>query len=512
MVRGIISLDVGQCGIQFGNTVWQQYLAEHNIKLDGSLTPTDTNMEIRLDSFFDEIDSLYFPRSIMIDSEPDIIDNICNSKYSTHFRTDYMISGQESSANNCAKGYYTVGKQLMHQITDKIRLLADRCDTIEGFIMNHSVMGGTGSGVGALVLETLSDDYKKTSKIGYDIYDENRSTYSMQPYNALFSNYFLLEHTDISFTFDNKKASKLCRDYLHIRAPSVMNINCLLSKVVSGSTLSFRSDTDYSMGNSFVEMQNNLVVFPRFHFMISSFAPIVTDPNVSNILVPTNTNRSLLNGFMRDNAAQYNTDVVNIISDYCVQIKKSYYINDNAAAVQSISEMFFDPTFFTVSCDGYQVEEDKFMSVYTLYRGDFRWKELNATAPWIKSRQKVSFIEWCPIGWKRSMNGSLPSIIDNDVMISRKYSGTMIGNNVCISNFFGNRVNKKFDKLYSKKSFIEKYCANGMEQDLFQTYREELQGLTQDYLEVLSEVVTDDDNDEDEDEEDDGDRYPDGEF
>eukprot|EP01083_Nonionella_stella_P284788 969503_1 len=216
------------------------------------------------------MDSHYFPRNIMIDSEPDIVNNIRNSKHASRYRPDYLISGQQSCQNNCAKGYHTIGKQLIDDITDKIRILADACDHMQGFVLNHSVGGGTGSGVAALILETLSDDYKKRIKLGYDIYNDNTSVCPVEPYNALFSNYYLLNHTDMSYTFDNTQALRLCNHYLHIPRANLMNVNRLLTKIVSATTLSYRREGH--IGDTMQARVDKLVPFPQIHFMMSSFA------------------------------------------------------------------------------------------------------------------------------------------------------------------------------------------------------------------------------------------------
>jgi tubulin alpha len=53
---------------------------------------------------------------------------------------------------------------------DRIRKLADNCSDLQGFFVFHSVGGGTGSGFGSLLLERLSVDYGKKSKLGFTIF------------------------------------------------------------------------------------------------------------------------------------------------------------------------------------------------------------------------------------------------------------------------------------------------------------------------------------------------------
>lgn len=53
---------------------------------------------------------------------------------------------------------------------DRVRKLADNCTGLQGFMVFNAVGGGTGSGLGSLLLERLSVDYGKKSKLGFTIY------------------------------------------------------------------------------------------------------------------------------------------------------------------------------------------------------------------------------------------------------------------------------------------------------------------------------------------------------
>ena len=53
---------------------------------------------------------------------------------------------------------------------DRVRKLADNCTGLQGFLVFHAVGGGTGSGFGSLLLERLSVDYGKKSKLDFTVY------------------------------------------------------------------------------------------------------------------------------------------------------------------------------------------------------------------------------------------------------------------------------------------------------------------------------------------------------
>ena len=83
---------------------------------------------------------------------------------------------------------------------DRIRKLADNCTGLQGFLVFHAVGGGTGSGLGSLLLERLSVDYGKKSKLGFTVYPSPQvSTAVVEPYNSVLSTHSLLEHTDCAF-------------------------------------------------------------------------------------------------------------------------------------------------------------------------------------------------------------------------------------------------------------------------------------------------------------------------
>ena len=60
---------------------------------------------------------------------------------------------------------------------------------IQGFITNHGVSGGTGGGLGTLIAENLSFNFRKKAKMGFHVYPTSTiSKNIVDSYNAAFSN------------------------------------------------------------------------------------------------------------------------------------------------------------------------------------------------------------------------------------------------------------------------------------------------------------------------------------
>ena len=94
----------------------------------------------------------------------------------------------------------------LSQVTmDRLRRLSDQASGLQGFLVFHSFGGGTGSGFGSLLLERLSVDYGKKSKLGFSIYPAPQvSTAIVEPYNAVLYTHTTLEHCDCAFLVDNQ--------------------------------------------------------------------------------------------------------------------------------------------------------------------------------------------------------------------------------------------------------------------------------------------------------------------
>jgi tubulin alpha len=63
---------------------------------------------------------------------------------------------------------------------DRIRKIADQCTGLQGFLIFHSFGGGTGSGFASLLMERLSVDYGKKSKLEFAIYPAPQVKYLIE--------------------------------------------------------------------------------------------------------------------------------------------------------------------------------------------------------------------------------------------------------------------------------------------------------------------------------------------
>jgi tubulin alpha len=91
------------------------------------------------ETFFNETASgKYVPRSIFVDLDPSPIDEVRTGTYRELFHPELLVSGKEDAANNYARGHYTIGKELVDTVVDKVRRVAGKTIPISCL---HPLMG-----------------------------------------------------------------------------------------------------------------------------------------------------------------------------------------------------------------------------------------------------------------------------------------------------------------------------------------------------------------------------------
>ncbi|VDN24000.1 unnamed protein product [Dibothriocephalus latus] len=132
-------------------------------------------------------------------------DVVRTGKYRHLFHPQFLLNGKEDAANNYARGFYTIGREILEVTLNKIRHAAENCDSVTNFLLFHSFGGGTGSGFTALLTEYLTAEYAATSTIQFGIYPSPKaSTAVVDPYNSILITHATLDLTKCSFLMDNE--------------------------------------------------------------------------------------------------------------------------------------------------------------------------------------------------------------------------------------------------------------------------------------------------------------------
>ena len=99
------------------------------------------------------------------------------------------------------------------------------------------------------------------------------------------------------------------------------------------------------------EFQHNLVPYPRIHFPLVTYAPVLSAEKATHEKV----------------------------------------------SIDEITTACFEPGNQMVKCDP---RNGKYMAICLLYRGDVVPRDVNASIAKLKKQRAIQFVDWCPTGFK----------------------------------------------------------------------------------------------------------------
>ena len=206
-----------------------------------------------------------------------MIQTILSGPYASLYNPEnvYLSKDGGGAGNNWAAGYHAA-ERIFDEVSDMIDREADGSDSLEGFMLLHSIAGGTGSGCGSFLLERLNDRYPKKLLQTYSVFpvNDNGGEVVVQPYNSLLTLKRLTEKADCVVVIDNTALNRIVVDTAHVQSPSFAQTNQLVS------TLSLQGCQLRIGINSNVSSNDNIAI-PRLYEQRSSRHDCFPNPNTS---------------------------------------------------------------------------------------------------------------------------------------------------------------------------------------------------------------------------------------
>ncbi|XP_076640480.1 tubulin gamma-2 chain isoform X1 [Colletes latitarsis] len=434
----MITLQLGQCGNQIGFEFWKKLCAEHGISAEGILEDYATEGTDRKDVFFYQSDNEhYIPRAVLLDLEPRVIHTIMNSPYSKLYNPEniYLSKHGGGAGNNWASGYHQ-GEKLQEEIFDILDREADGSDSLEvvihmylkksyfislsyylhlqGFVLCHSIAGGTGSGMGSFMLESLADRYPKKLIETYSVFpnQDEISDVVVQPYNSLLTLKRLTQCADCVVVLDNTALNRIASDRLHIQNPSFTQINQLVSTIMSVSTTTLRYPS--YMNNDLVGLIAPLIPTPRLHFLMTGYTPLTTDQEGASI---------------------------------------------RKTSVLDVMRRLLQPKNMMVSTALDRNASHCYISILNIIQGEVDPTQVHKSLQRIRERKLAQFIPWGPASIQVALSRKSPYI-----QSTHRVSGLMLANHTNISSLF-DRALQQYDKLRKREAFLEQFRKEKMFED-----------------------------------------------
>ena len=422
-MRELVHIQAGQCGNQVGSKFWEVISDEHGIDPSGEYRG-DSELQIeRINVYYNEATGgRYVPRAVLVDLEPGTMDSVRAGPFGQLFRPDNFVFGQSGAGNNWAKGHYTEGAELVDAVLDTVRKEAEACDCLQGFQLVHSLGGGTGSGMGTLLMAKIREEYPDRMMSPFSIVPSPKvSDTVVEPYNATLSVHQLVENSDQVYCIDNEALYDICFRTLKLTCPTYGDLNHLVSLVMSGITCCLRFPGQ--LNADLRKISVNMVPFPRLHFFVSGFAPL---------------------------------------SSRGSQIYR-------ALTVPELFSQMFDNKNMMAASDP---RHGRYLTALTLLRGRVSTKEVDEQNFNIQNKNSSYFVEWIP----RNIMIAICDIPPRGL----KMAGTFIGNTTAIQELF-KRVGEQFTAMFRRKAFLHWYTGEGMDEMEFTEAESNMNDLISEY-------------------------------
>lgn len=374
----------------------------------------------------------YVPRAVLVDLEPGTMDAVRGGPFGNLFRPDNFVFGQSSAGNNWAKGHYTEGAELVDNVLDVVRREAEGCDSLQGFQVSHSLGGGTGSGMGTLLISRMREEYPDRMMATFSVVPSPKvSDTVVEPYNATLSVHQLVENADETFCIDNEALYDICQKTLKLPQPTLTDLNQLVSAVMSGITTCLRFPGQ--LNSDLRKLAVNLVPFPRLHFFMVGYAPLSASGSKSF--------RSL--------------------------------------TVPELTQQMFDPKNMMAASDP---RHGRYLTVASFFRGQVSVKEVEDQMRIVQEKNAGYFVEWIP----NNVQTAICSIPPKDVSMS----ATFVANSTSIQELF-KRVGDQFSAMFRRKAFLHWFTSEGMEESEFTEAESNMADLVSEYQQYQDATIDD---------------------
>ncbi|XP_025237483.1 tubulin beta chain isoform X5 [Phocoena phocoena] len=381
-MREIVHIQAGQCGNQIGAKFWEVISDEHGIDPTGTYHG-DSDLQLdRISVYYNEATGgKYVPRAILVDLEPGTMDSVRSGPFGQIFRPDNF-----------------------------------------GFQLTHSLGGGTGSGMGTLLISKIREEYPDRIMNTFSVVPSPKvSDTVVEPYNATLSVHQLVENTDETYCIDNEALYDICFRTLKLTTPTYGDLNHLVSATMSGVTTCLRFPGQ--LNADLRKLAVNMVPFPRLHFFMPGFAPL--------------TSRG---------SQQY-----------------------RALTVPELTQQVFDAKNMMAACDP---RHGRYLTVAAVFRGRMSMKEVDEQMLNVQNKNSSYFVEWIPNNVKTAVCDIPPRGL--------KMAVTFIGNSTAIQELF-KRISEQFTAMFRRKAFLHWYTGEGMDEMEFTEAESNMNDLVSEY-------------------------------
>jgi tubulin epsilon len=191
------------------------------------------------------------------------------------------------AGNNFANGHYHYGPLYRERFEESLRRNVEHCDSLQSFVIVHSLGGGTGSGVGTYVLGLVEDIYPDVCRFSTCIFPSEDDDVVTSPYNSMLASRQLSDHAHAVLPLENESLLEFAKlEQLQLkkkqsneassretdeRGTGFSDMNDIAARMLCHLTSSSRFNGELNVDMN--EICTNLVPFPRMQFLMTALSP-----------------------------------------------------------------------------------------------------------------------------------------------------------------------------------------------------------------------------------------------
>ena len=432
--NGLLTVGVGQAGCYITQKLWELYAVEHNVISSSNLEALNPLGAVE-SIFAEKNDGRWVPRSVFVDCEIGTPDTVRKNMQSAGLSVEArdFVSGGNGSSCIYPRGYYDKVTKLKSQ--EAVRRHAEELDSVQGILLNHSIGGGTGSGMGMSLFNSLRDYFPKSALQTYGVLPSQRiSQLPVEPLNFLLAMSGLMDNATFCCLFDNQSIYRLLSmPSMVVPKPNFSNINRLIAHTIASVTCSTRFPSQ-SMRVDLKCLETNLVPYQEMHFVVPSFSPLIS---------------------------KYTTD-------------------EAFSAVPSVAAL--TKSVISTCMSSVNITKGKLLGCHLQYRGDV--SEGLANLGCRSVRTTLPKCSWQPCAVKSATSTAPPGTVPDSDLIKLDRSVVMLSNSSAVGVLL-RKLSDTAARLQCYRAYYHWYVGNGIDEGEFSEARCQLESLDRSYGDVI---------------------------
>ncbi|KAK2948906.1 putative Tubulin delta chain [Blattamonas nauphoetae] len=183
-------------------------------------------------------------RCVLVDMEEKVVNRALELASKTNkwsYNNENVFVRESGAGNNWAFGYARLSVLMQDPVLELVRKEAEASNNLEGFLLFHSLAGGTGSGVGTHLSEILHDEFPSKILINQVAWPFISGDVVVQHFNGMLTLAHLNQVSDGIIFSENEVLQSISQQELKIDQPSFFDMNKIVAENVCGLFLPSRS-------------------------------------------------------------------------------------------------------------------------------------------------------------------------------------------------------------------------------------------------------------------------------